>query len=306
MSVVAKVTQDDKRTAQLQEQDRARLTRIGIDQANLIGFRAQRAAIKAFRAGRDPTFPLTTELRKAIPLLTTGMAAAHLAGRHRSAMMAPKHLSLRIGTYETAVRLMQRRMGLTPAQLLDLKHTYNAQAVRIITAAENKIEALIRVTLAETTKQGMHVREGSKRMLRAFEVAGLSPNNSFTMEAIFRTQTNLAYGAGRWQADQDPAIQEILWGYKYVTVGDDRVRPEHVGFEDVTLPKEDPFWQTHWPPNGWACRCAVISIFDEPAGGEQKPPEFVMVDGKRVRPTIDDGFAFNPGSVYTDTISKAG
>jgi len=303
--VAAKVTQADKRLARIQDQDRARLTRIGIDQANLIGFRAQKAALRAFRNGRDPTVPAIQELRKAIALLAKGMAAAHLAGRQRSAMLVPRGLKLRLGSYDTALRFMLRRQGLTLAQLADLEHTYNAQAVRIITAAENNIEALIRVTLSETTAEGLHIREGKKRLLRAFEVAGISPNNSFTTEAIFRTQTNLAYGAGRWQADQDPAIQEILWGYKYVTVGDDRVRPEHVGFEGVTLSKDDPFWQTHWPPNGWGCRCAVISIFDEPDGGEVKPPETIIVDGKPVRPEIDDGFAYNPGKVYTDTISTA-
>lgn len=302
--VAAKVTPAEKRLARLQDQDRARLTRIGIQQATLIGFRAMQAALKAFRNGRDPFFAAKIELEKAIPLLTTGMAAAHLAGRRRSAMLVPSGLALRLGPYDTAIRLMQRRMDLTPAQLLDLEFTYSAEAVRIITAAENKIGALIQKTLAETTAEGLHIREGKLRLLRSFEVAGLTPNNSFTMEAIFRTQTNLAYGAGRWQADQDPAIQEILWGYKYVTVGDDRVRPEHVGFEGVTLPKDDPFWTTHWPPNGWACRCAVISIF-EPAP-IVPVPETVLVDGKRVRPEIDDGFAFNPGKVFTDTISTAG
>lgn len=302
--VAAKVTPAEQRLARLQDQDRARLSRIGIQQALLIGFRTQQAALKAFRNGRDPVRAALIELRKAIPLLAKGMAAAHLAGRNRSALLVPTGLRLRLGPFETATRFMQRRMGLTPVQLLDLEFTYNAQAVRIITAAENKIGALLQKTLVETTAEGLHIREGKLRLLRAFEVAGLTPDNSFTMEAIFRTQTNLAYGAGRWQADQDPAIQEILWGYKYVTVGDDRVRPEHVGFEGVTLPKGDPFWSTHWPPNGWGCRCAVISIF-EPVP-EKKVPDTVIVEGKRVRPEIDDGFAFNPGRVFTDTISTVG
>jgi SPP1 gp7 family putative phage head morphogenesis protein len=300
-----KVTPAEKQLARLQDQDRAKMTLVGLKHATRIGFRTQQAALKAFRNGRDPIFPAQVELHKAIELLAQGMAAAHVAGRNRSAMMAPAGIALRLGPFDTATRFMVRRMALTPAQLLDLEKLYTAEALRIITVAENNIEALLRVTLAETTAEGLHIREGKNRLLRAFDVAGLTPNNSYTMEAIFRTQTNLAYGAGRWQADQDEAIQEILWGYKYVTVGDDRVRPEHVGWEGVTLPKDDPFWATHWPPNGWGCRCAVISIFDEP-DKEVPPPETVIVDGKKVRPEIDDGFAFNPGIVYTDTISTAG
>jgi SPP1 gp7 family putative phage head morphogenesis protein len=158
------------------------------------------------------------------------------------------------------------------------------------------VEEELQRTILETATAGEHVREGVKSLSEAFDRLGLTPNNSFTLEAIFRTQTAMAYSAGRYSEEQDPAIQEILWGYKYATVGDDRVRPSHVGFDGVTLPKDDPFWSVNTPPNGWACRCTLLSIFEKRPIVE--PPNKVDVDGKMVHPEADPGFRFNPGAAW--------
>jgi SPP1 gp7 family putative phage head morphogenesis protein len=149
----------------------------------------------------------------------------------------------------------------------------------------------------------MHVNAGVNELRKALALEGLTPDNSFTLEAIFRTQTQVAYSAGRWNADQDPAVQEILWGYKYVTVGDDRVRPEHVGLDGATFPKDDAFWNTHFPPCGWGCRCQAIPIYEE--AEVVRPPAEIEVDGKMVRPGADPGFRFNPGKVFQDQLQLA-
>lgn len=100
------------------------------------------------------------------------------------------------------------------------------------------------------------------------------------VKTVYRTQQAVAFSAGQWVADQDPDISEILWGYKYVTVGDDFVRPNHVAMDGTTLPKDDPFWQDNWTPNGWNCRCDIIPIFTKtrtkkPAEGGEADPGWV-------------------------------
>ena len=44
---------------------------------------------------------------------------------------------------------------------------------------------------------------------------------------------------------------------RYQTVKDARVRPEHITLDNIVKPVNDPFWNTHYPPNGWQCRCIV-------------------------------------------------
>lgn len=48
--------------------------------------------------------------------------------------------------------------------------------------------------------------------------------------------------------------------WKYKTVGDDRVRPEHRLLDDLILPANDPRWRKIFPPNGWKCRCYVVGV----------------------------------------------
>lgn len=73
-----------------------------------------------------------------------------------------------------------------------------------------------------------------------------------------RAEYNLAVAgsqmASKW-ADYEPG--DLL---RYSTAGDARVRDTHRALDGVTKPMEDTFWDTHFPPNGWNCRCDVDRV----------------------------------------------
>ena len=290
--------QSDRRALQAINSDRGRIERASQRAAQRIGLDAQRAATGALRRGRSPIEALRAVMEdRASGLLAEGMVAAHLFGRRRSALLAGRGrtVALRRTPYDEALRFLMGRLALSVAQVDELRTFYRAEALRVLAKTTASIERELETAALTAVRTGEHVREGTALLREVFARNGITPTNSFTVEAIFRTQTQLAFGAGRWQADQDEAVQEILWGYKYVTVGDDRVRPEHVGLDGVTLPKDDPQWDRIWPPNGWACRCVTISIF-EPRRKVYVPDQ-VDVDGKLVRPGPDSGFEHHPGKV---------
>lgn len=289
-----RVTPTERRLAHLQARDAARYERHSVAAAARLGFRAQRRVLAAWRQRQWVEIPglAAAEIMKGKDELRDAMVLAYLVGLRRASYIT----TLSLSAADKAIRKLQAQTKLSTRQIRRLQEQFDTEAARFLTDISDDVEVRIRKAVNETLTEGMHVREGVAHLSKAFEAAGITPTNSFQLEAIFRTQMQASYGAARWQADQRPEIQEILWGYKYVTVGDDRVRPNHEALDGTTAPKDDPLWQTIWPPNGWACRCQCIGIYEEQE--IVKPPDTVEIGGRAVVPGPDEGWAFNPGMLF--------
>lgn len=286
--------------------ERARAHRKLLDMAPIerrLAMTASRAALRvapkvtgAFRRNQDPIQVMQRELRKLVPDITEAMVLGHLTGMRRT-QLTVRPLSLAVT--EAAEESLQRRLKLPDEYIADIASAYESQAVTVIGGIETHARKKLERAMLNITAQGMHVREGMEEIREAMVAAGVVPKAedapAYLLENIIRTQTAIAYNAGQWQSAQDPVIQNALWGYKYVTVGDDRVRPEHAGFDGMTLPKDDPTWNTVYPPCGFNCRCAAIEIFDQRENVPMRPTS--EVDGKIYETSPDKGFDMNFGAV---------
>jgi SPP1 gp7 family putative phage head morphogenesis protein len=253
--------------------------------------------------------------------LQGSMLAAHIQGERRSVLMASQArpdvrrkiaasaLYDRVVAFSAVIPWDDRAICLGPASVFDqvlqtlemqkrsdydrLQRQYQTQALKIWNKTADSIEEDLRQTIGELISGGAHNKEGVDVLREKFDSLGLTETKGYQLEAIFRTQTQLGYGAGRWQADQDKAIQEILWGYEYSAIHDDRTRPTHWAMDGTRAEKDDSIWRTWWPPSGWNCRCVAVPIFED--AKPIKPPK--EIDGMLVVP--DKGFAFNPGQVFS-------
>lgn len=248
-------------------------------------------------------------IRELAPMLSATMLAGHVAGYRRENLTLKQNpeaqeqtkkanlsQGLKLSLIDDAVKALNSN---TQLELDKLQAQYDSNALRILNGVSDDIEQSLRQTVTKLVNEGSHISNAVKVLGSEFDRLGLSPVKDYKLEAIFRTQMQLAYSAGKWQADQSADIQEILWGYKYVTIGDDRVRDEHIVLEGTTLPKDDPFWDRFFPPNGWQCRCSAIPIFKEV---EIVKPPTTDDNGQPIAP--DKGFDFNPGRVLNGTQSS--
>lgn len=279
--------------------DSNKIVKLALRSARRVAGSIRARMMEEFRGGTR--FQIKPYVRQQLePLLNNVLLAGHLSGFRRFHLMlmqepslkrrvAREKESLQLSAFDDAVKILQRRAKL---DLNELQNKYHTHALKILDSASDDVESALRKEFEELTFEGVHKAEAIRRLAIKFDKLGLTPNNSFHLETIFRTQTQLAYGAGKWQAEQSADFQEILWGYKYVTVGDDRVRDSHVPLDGVTLPKEDSFWLRFYPPNGWNCRCQAIPIFEQREIVKPESPG----DGTELAP--DKGFDFNPGIVF--------
>lgn len=80
------------------------------------------------------------------------------------------------------------------------------------------------------------------------------------LKTIFETNIATSYARGRWERIERVA-QARPW-LMYVAIRDGRTRPEHLAWHGTIRRWDDEFWQTHYPPCGWGCRCYVIQLSD--------------------------------------------
>lgn len=76
-------------------------------------------------------------------------------------------------------------------------------------------------------------------------------NSTWRSKVIYDTNLRQSYNAGRYEQLQHFDI----WEYQH---GDSITpRPLHLSWNTLRLPKNHPWWATHFPQNGWGCKCKV-------------------------------------------------
>ena len=292
------ITKKDRQAALLINREQERLISLGANAAARHTLTVLGLAIYAYRRKQDPRFVIAKAVMPIKNLLVQSMVTAHLRGKLRTQIEQRKELILAgpSNAYSFALDFLKRRLGLTARELAALQAVYDTEALRITRNTSIAIERRVQLEFAKTTEQGLHVEGGIDAIQRAFAKAGILPRNKGTFEQIFRTQTQIAYSAGRWQASRDPETEDILWGYKYTAVGDERTRPSHRALDGTTLPKDHPLWKTIFPPNGYNCRCQAIPIYEERE--MVVPPNTIKEDGITYKVEPDEGFFFNPGELF--------
>ena len=213
----------------------------GLLRAKRVMVRLRGRVLRAYRAGQYEISFVPQVYAELVPITAEAMTIAHFAGIRRSYLMLPRDLRLSLRDDVEGVLGVQFESG----DIEIVRKMYSLEATRALGEDARAVERRIEKTMLEIVSSGAHVREGVK--ILSAEMAGLGIS-THRLETIFRTQTQLAYSAARWNADQDEATQEILWGYEYATVGDDRVRDEHEVLDGTKLPKDHSFWQAGFYP----------------------------------------------------------
>ena len=124
------------------------------------------------------------------------------------------------------------------------------------------------------------------------------------LKIIFKTNVDMARAAGQWEKIKSTEAALPYLEYRH---GTSRVpRPDHLKFDGLILPIDDPFWKTNYPPNAFGCTCFTRQISAWEAkrkGGVSASPELKMVEWRNkktgevllVSEGCAPGFDFNVG-----------
>jgi hypothetical protein len=155
------------------------------------------------------------------------------------------------------------------------------------------------ISLADFRRQFKEIV--AKHGWTGFTGEGSKAGVAWRAKVIYDTNMRQSYNAGRWQQLQ----QFDIWVYRH---GDSRSpRPEHLSWNGLALPKNDSWWRTHFPQNGWGCHCRVegyskvraklngIEIGQAPDDGTYEYVNKKTGEVMQVPKGIDPGFDYSVG-----------
>ncbi len=162
----------------------------------------------------------------------------------------------------------------------------HATAFTVAKIMELSILRDVHASLAQAIEKGETLEQWKKNIRPSLDRSGWSSEVSdkakpSRLRMIFETNMRVARAVG-----QDERAQETKKDLPYFIyeLGPSKFhRDEHVAWDKLILPVDDPFWATHSPPLGYGCKCRrrqLTSREAENSGGVDKAPEEKQVKWK--------------------------
>ncbi len=212
--------------------------------------------------------------------------------------------------FREQIAFFRAKLNLPTDGWTDLWQSQHDFAFVVAGANRDAIVADFRAAVDKAIAGGGTLEDFRKDFDRIVATHGWDYNGGRNWRSRVIYDTNLAtsFAAGRWEQLQAAPY----WQYEHSDFVE-KPRELHVQWDGLILAQGDPWWRTHFPPNGWGCKCTVRGLWPHELQrmgktGPDPAPEVVWeertigqrsINGPRtvrVPEGIDPGFAYAPGS----------
>jgi SPP1 gp7 family putative phage head morphogenesis protein len=183
-----------------------------------------------------------------------------------------------------AIAWFRKRIALTKAEWRALDGRAKATAFTVAGVAQLDLINHVWRALDKAVTSGTSLEDFKRDVGNSLRAAwgGHVKDPAWRLETIFRTNVQSAYSAGRYRQAKHPDVIADRPFWMFDAILDGRETPICKICDGVTLPADDPWWNTHVPPLHYSCRSSVIALHD--AKPTKKPPSDVPPDGFGLTP----------------------
>lgn len=138
----------------------------------------------------------------------------------------------------------------------------HARAFTVAGAASDALLADFQAELAKALKNGTTLADFRKSFDEIVARHGWQQRHEpgWRAQIIYETNMATAHAAGRYAQLTDPDVLEAYPYWQYVHSGSRHPRIQHVNWNGKVFAADDPWWDIHYPPNGWRCGCRVRPV----------------------------------------------
>lgn len=160
---------------------------------------------------------------------------------------------------EEAIRHIRGKVGVPTRRWDDLLGAPHAKGFTVAGATKAELVNDFHTAIVTAIEDGQSISQFRAAFDEIVAKHGWEYKGSrgWRTRTIYDNNLRSAHMAGRWeQIQRTKSSRPYL---VYMTVGDARVRDLHRKWHGVALPIDDPWWDTHYPPNDYGCRCYVVT-----------------------------------------------
>ncbi|MDW7643442.1 MAG: phage minor head protein [Desulfuromonadales bacterium] len=164
--------------------------------------------------------------------------------------------------FAEAIAYFRQKVNIPTERWDDLRTGMHTRGFMIAGAQRDSLLADFRTAIDKAIAEGGTLESFRKDFDRIVTTHGWSYNGSrgWRSRVIYETNLRTAHQAGRYAQMTDPDVLSYrpYWRYRH---GDSRhPRPQHLAWDGLVLAADAPWWQTHYPPNDWGCKCFVEAL----------------------------------------------
>lgn len=215
-------------------------------------------------------------------------------------------------SFEEAINYFKDKIPLKPYDFYRIAREYKTKAFTVLGYTNLEILEKFMEELTKALEEGTTRRDFMDNMNGFLEKKGYEGLSNFQSDVIFRTNIQTAYSVGHYERMKDPAVKKLRPYWMYVAVMDKRTRDTHKALHGKVFSCDNTeIWNKWYPPNGFRCRCTVVTLSKRQMDKEgleltTELPDMIEPPGKSAIPLRPDHkFDYNPAkNAWEPNISK--
>lgn len=211
-----------------------------------------------------------------------------------------KSVAVESEAFQEAIAYIKQKVVLSYFEYRNIRVKYKTLAFSVAGYTQLDILNQFYQELLSALEEGTTIQQFRRNMndfLGKKGYKGLTKNRS---DMIFRTNLQTAYQVGHYKQMTQKDVMKKRPYWRYRTAGDGRVRETHTAMDGKVYYANSPIWDMWFPPNGFGCRCSVVSLTKEQVKRndyevETEPPYYMNPDSKKWEIALPEkAFRTNP------------
>lgn len=203
--------------------------------------------------------------------------------------------------FDEAIDYHRQKVRIPTRKWDDLKAGMHSRGFVIAGAMKDSLIADFQSAVDKAISRGTTLAEFRKDFDNIVKRHGWSYKGSrgWRSRVIYQTNVSTAYQAGRYKQMLSPNVVKTRPYHMYVHGGSKDPRPDHLSWDGLILPYDDPFWAQHRPKNGWGCKCSVRTLSEGDLkrmgkSGPDSAPAVEINPATGIPKGLDKGWNYDP------------